>query len=98
MPRASWKGFLRLSLVSCPVYLTPATTRTKSIRLHQVWVPGARPSVPTEANDEDEAPPRAAGRSSRGEPDTEEDKWGRAGGTGNPHSATARCARHRRGR
>jgi DNA end-binding protein Ku len=35
MPRASWKGFLRLSLVSCPVYLSPATTRTKSIRLHQ---------------------------------------------------------------
>jgi non-homologous end joining protein Ku len=29
MPRASWKGFLRLSLVSCPVYLSPATTRTK---------------------------------------------------------------------
>jgi DNA end-binding protein Ku len=75
MPRASWKGFLRLSLVSCPVYLSPATTRTKSIRLHQVWVPGARPSVPTEANDEDEAPPRTAGRSSRGEPDTEEDQW-----------------------
>ena len=44
MPRASWKGFLRLSLVSCPVYLSPATTRTKSIRLHQVWVPrGQRP-------------------------------------------------------
>jgi DNA end-binding protein Ku len=39
MPRASWKGFLRLSLVSCPVYLSPATTRTKSIRLHQVWQP-----------------------------------------------------------
>ena len=37
MPRASWKGFLRLSLVSCPIYLSPATARTKSIRLHQVW-------------------------------------------------------------
>jgi len=54
MPRASWKGFLRLSLVSCPVYLTPATTRTKSIRLHQVWVPGARRP---ELEEEDEAPP-----------------------------------------
>ena len=42
MPRASWKGFLRLSLVSCPVYLSPATTRTKPIRLHQVWVPRGR--------------------------------------------------------
>src|SRR5580693_9279198 len=39
MPRASWKGFLRLSLVSCPIYLSPATTRAKSIRLHQVWQP-----------------------------------------------------------
>jgi non-homologous end joining protein Ku len=41
MPRASWKGFLRLSLVSCPIYLSPASTRTKSIRLHQVWQPKA---------------------------------------------------------
>jgi len=39
MPRASWRGFLRLSLVSCPIYLSPATTRVKSIRLHQVWQP-----------------------------------------------------------
>jgi len=37
MSRASWRGFLRLSLVSCPIYLSPATTRAKSIRLHQVW-------------------------------------------------------------
>jgi non-homologous end joining protein Ku len=39
MPRASWRGFLRLSLVSCPIYLSPETSRTKSIRLHQVWQP-----------------------------------------------------------
>ena len=39
MPRASWRGFLRLSLVSCPIYLSPATSRTISIRLHQVWQP-----------------------------------------------------------
>ena len=39
MPRASWRGFLRLSLVTCPVYLSPATTGTKPIRLHQVWQP-----------------------------------------------------------
>src|ERR1051326_3029810 len=75
MPRAGWKGFLRLSLVSCPVYLSPATTRTKSIRLHQVWVPSARQAEPSEADDEDEAPPRAAGRSSRGEPNPPEDEW-----------------------
>src|SRR5438105_3206441 len=48
MPRASWKGFLRLSLVSCPVYLSPATSRTKSIRLNQVWVPRTRPAEPVD--------------------------------------------------
>ena len=37
MPRASWRGYLRLSLVSCPIYLSPATARTKPSRLHQVW-------------------------------------------------------------
>jgi DNA end-binding protein Ku len=37
MPRASWRGYLRLSLVSCPIYLSPATARTRPIRLHQVW-------------------------------------------------------------
>src|ERR1051326_630104 len=76
MPRASWKGFLRLSLVSCPVYLSPATTRTKSIRLHQVWVPSAQRADPPEVEDPDKAtPPRAAGRSSRGELDAAEDEW-----------------------
>ena len=56
MPRASWRGFLRLSLVSCPIYLSPATTRTKSIRLHQVWQPA---SVDV---DEDDLPDRGGGR------------------------------------
>src|SRR5271168_4390210 len=36
MPRASWNGFLRLSLVTCPVYLAPATTESKRIRLNQL--------------------------------------------------------------
>src|SRR5436190_7467916 len=54
MPRASWKGFLRLSLVSCPVYLSPATSRTKSIRLNQVWVPRTRPAGPVEAEEDEE--------------------------------------------
>jgi Ku protein len=36
MPRATWNGFLRLSLVSCPVYLSPATTETKRIRFNQI--------------------------------------------------------------
>ena len=36
MPRATWNGFLRLSLVSCPIYLTPATSEAGNIRLHQI--------------------------------------------------------------
>lgn len=36
MPRATWNGFLRLSLVSCPIYLTPATTERSHVRLHQL--------------------------------------------------------------
>src|SRR5215468_11140042 len=55
MPRASWRGFLRLSLVSCPVYLSPATIRAKPIRLHQVWQP-----APIDA-DEGELSDRRAG-------------------------------------
>src|SRR5437868_5538609 len=56
MPRASWRGFLRLSLVSCPIYLSPATIRAKSIRLHQVWQP-----APVDV-DEDDLPDRGGGR------------------------------------
>src|SRR5215813_14390390 len=58
MPRASWRGFLRLSLVSCPIYLSPATTRTKPIRLHQVWQP-----APVDV-DEDDLPDRGEGQQS----------------------------------
>src|SRR5262249_47259818 len=36
MPRASWNGFLRLSLVSCPVALVPATTEAKRVRFNQL--------------------------------------------------------------
>ena len=56
MPRASWRGFLRLSLVSCPIYLSPAATRTKPIRLHQVWQP-----APDDV-DEDDLPDRSGGQ------------------------------------
>ena len=66
MPRASWKGFLRLSPVSCPVYLSPATTRTRSIRLHQVWQPKAPRGAPVYHEEEDgERPSRPAARSFR---------------------------------
>src|SRR5271168_409619 len=63
MPRASWRGFLRLSLVSCPIYLSPATTRTKSIRLQQVWQPKGRRGTPIEDGEEDEQPSPPAARS-----------------------------------
>jgi DNA end-binding protein Ku len=36
MPRASWSGFLRLSLVTCPVYLSPATTEARRVRFNQL--------------------------------------------------------------
>jgi hypothetical protein len=32
------------SLVSCPIYLTPATTKTKTIRLNRIWVPSEEPA------------------------------------------------------
>src|SRR5437762_12476669 len=76
MPRASWRGYLRLSLVSCPIYLMPATTRAKSIRLHQVW-------RPTAAEEPEDAPDQVRGRDredgpapefSRGNDQEEEDQ------------------------
>jgi DNA end-binding protein Ku len=35
-PRANWKGYLRLSLVSCPIVLYPATSETEKVRFHQL--------------------------------------------------------------
>ena len=35
-PRAYWKGFLRLSLVSCPIALYPATSEREKISFHQL--------------------------------------------------------------
>ncbi len=34
-PRAYWKGYLKLSLVSCPVALYPASSARYKIRFHQ---------------------------------------------------------------
>jgi DNA end-binding protein Ku len=36
MPRAYWKGFLRLSLVSCPIALYPAVTAAEKTHFHQI--------------------------------------------------------------
>src|SRR5215211_8444661 len=35
-PRANWKGYLRLSLVSCPIALYPASSEREKIRFHQI--------------------------------------------------------------
>ena len=35
-PRANWKGYLRLSLVSCPVALYPATSDTEKVSFNQL--------------------------------------------------------------
>src|SRR5438270_92285 len=53
MPQATWRGFLRLSVVTCPVYVSPATARTKPIRLHQVWQPAS-----VDVDEDELLPPR----------------------------------------
>src|SRR4051812_2262896 len=35
-PRANWKGFLRLSLVTCPIALYPATSESEKISFNQL--------------------------------------------------------------
>lgn len=35
-PRAYWKGYLKLSLVSCPIAIYPATTGREKISFHQI--------------------------------------------------------------
>jgi DNA end-binding protein Ku len=35
-PRAYWKGYLKLSLVSCPIALTPATSSSERVSFRQV--------------------------------------------------------------
>jgi DNA end-binding protein Ku len=36
MPRPYWKGYLRLSLVTCPVELYPATSQSEKTHFHQI--------------------------------------------------------------
>jgi len=35
-PRANWKGFLKLSLVTCPIALFPATSETEKVSFNQI--------------------------------------------------------------
>src|SRR5215469_3853420 len=81
MPRATWSGFLRLALVSCPIYLSPATTRTKSIRLHQVWQPAAATEREAGGSDRDRDRQSADGsrpQRAQPEPTTRTDQGGTA--------------------
>src|ERR1700758_3446887 len=94
MPRASWRGFLRLSLVSCPIYLSPATARTKPIRLHQVRA--------TPAEEAGEQPGQGGGQdlpdlpASRPPLDEVEDRAERVGPVTRNHAPASRSD-HRRG-
>jgi DNA end-binding protein Ku len=36
MPRPTWSGHLKLSLVACPIFLVPATSEAERIRLNQI--------------------------------------------------------------
>ena len=35
-PRAYWKGYLKLSLVTCPVALYPASSQSEKTHFHQI--------------------------------------------------------------
>lgn len=35
-PRSFWKGYLKLSLVTCPVAMTPATSDSEKVRFHML--------------------------------------------------------------
>ena len=35
-PRANWKGYLRLSLVSCPIALYPASTLSEKVSFNRI--------------------------------------------------------------
>jgi DNA end-binding protein Ku len=35
-PRANWKGFLRLSLVSCPIALYPASSFSEKVSFNRI--------------------------------------------------------------
>ena len=36
LPRAYWKGYLKLSLVTCQVALYPASSKSQKTRFHQI--------------------------------------------------------------
>ena len=97
MPRASWRGYLRLSLVSCPIYLSPATARTKPIRLHQVWR-GAPDEGDGELEDQVGGQDASERLASGLTPDYFEDRGGTNTSRNSNHASASRSQRRRRGR
>jgi DNA end-binding protein Ku len=54
-PRAYWKGYLKLSLVSCPISLFPASSEREKIRFHQINKNTGNRRVDAETDEEVEA-------------------------------------------
>ena len=51
MPRAYWKGYLRLSLVACPIELFPATSQAERTHFHSQHRHGPSPA-PAEVDEQ----------------------------------------------
>jgi DNA end-binding protein Ku len=47
-PRANWKGFLRLSLVSCPIALYPASSLSEKVSFNRINRKTGNPLEPAE--------------------------------------------------
>ena len=48
MPRAYWKGYLRLSLVTCPIELFPASSQAEKTHFHQINTQDRQPPAPAD--------------------------------------------------
>ena len=59
-PRANWKGYLRLSLVSCPIALYPASSLSEKVSFNRINRKTGQPLEATERRfrDRRRCPPR----------------------------------------
>ena len=58
-PRANWKGYLRLSLVSCPIALYPASSLSEKVSFNRInWKTGNRLKQQNVVSDTGEEVPR----------------------------------------
>ena len=65
-PRANWKGFLRLSFVTCPIALFPATSESEKIRFNQINKTGHRiRHLKVEADTGEGSPTRTSSRATK---------------------------------